>query len=313
MKEKGQNRKGICLLLMICVMGISSCEKSDYESVKNEFQQNNSSAILNDIRVSVSHQRLGEETSTWLIFNAKEDYFALLEMFEDATELELNNFEDMLGFSSMRSTMAEESRDSIGFDDDVLATLVNESGQIQIGDSLFTINIVDGYVTIHNLIDDNQSAISIDEEVYYEEDEEPVVVATEKNGDESEDEILSSIWKLPSSVNFGDDSVTCKVKYCRAAIYFSLKATMKERLNLSSGGCYSSKNLYVYPGSYTKNKRNASQTLFSDYSIGGLDRTYKHTVYSGFKGLKQFNLSAEFSVEQYPPFDDAVVMLSIHR
>lgn len=298
------------------ILGIVSCDKNDNGSSPNPTLNEKIGDLLQrrHINVTLNQQNLRGDSTVWLHFHTKEDYFETLELLADATEDDLEDFENAMFFSSMRKLMSEEARDSIGIDDDVLAALLNINGKIQIGDSLYIIDIPDNKVTISNLINNINTDVSLDYEVFNEDyvnNNNPLDKSITDDDDDDDDEILSASYYLPSDID-NTTNVKCKVKYCRAVIFFSLKAVMREHHFIS--GFYSNKNMHVFSGTYTQNKNGATPVTFSEYSIGGDDRTYKHVVYRRAKGLKKFNLTTDFTVYHYNNGGNhSNVRLGIHR
>ena len=80
-------------------------------------------------------------SSNWLSFNSCEDYERAI-AFLNEKEGYLSLFEQDLHFSSMRCVLSESQREAIGVEDDILATLLNPDGFIQIDNFVFQIDIV---------------------------------------------------------------------------------------------------------------------------------------------------------------------------
>ena len=296
------------LMFFLTMIGLVSCDKNESESLTLNQNEKKGSLIQNShINVSLCQQFLRGDSIVWLHFESKDDYFDILDLLEFASDEDLEDFEEEMAFPSMRSLLSEEERESIGIDDDVLAALINVNGEIQIGDSLYTIIIPNNIVKIKNLIDNTQTEVSLDYEVFNED----YMQMRQDDDEEDDDELLSASYNLPSDIE-PSQNVKCKVKYCRAAIFFSLKAVMKEFYNIN--GFYSSKNMHVFSGSYTQNKNSASMVTFPEYSVNGNNRKYKHVVYRRAKGLKQFTLTTDFTVYHYSNGSNhSYVRLGIYR
>ncbi len=117
----------------IMKIGFSSCSNDEDKSelVKERI-----------INIRVQHGT-GQDinSSDWLFFNSREDYERAI-AFLNENEGYIPLFEQELQFTSMRCALSEKQRESIGVEDDLLATLLNPDGFIRIGNFVFKIDIV---------------------------------------------------------------------------------------------------------------------------------------------------------------------------
>ncbi len=117
----------------IMKIGFSSCSNDEDKSklVKERI-----------INIRVQHGT-GKDinSSDWLFFNSCEDYERAI-AFLNENEGYIPLFEQELQFTSMRCALSEKQRESIGVEDDLLATLLNPDGFIRIGNFVFKIDIV---------------------------------------------------------------------------------------------------------------------------------------------------------------------------
>lgn len=206
-------------------------------------------------------------SSNWLLFNSCNDYERTIALLNE-NEKNLTLFEQELQFSSMRSVLSEDQREAIGVEDDILATLFNPDGFIQIGNFVFQIDIVNekAYVWDTNNVNDMMT-FSIDENVLdvLFKNEEPIV-AKSSNPE-------------PATHTFeSDPAAKCKVVYQRAAVYFSLLS------KINKPGVISAPEVEIYystdSGTYTRNRENATQQSFAAQSDGGDGNSYQYRPYS---------------------------------
>ena len=104
-------------------------------------------------------------SSDWLFFNSREDYESAIVLLNE-NERNLSLFEQGLQFTSMRCALSEKQRESIGVEDDLLATLLNPDGFIRIGNFIFKIDIVNNSAIVWDVNNGNEKRVfSIDDNV----------------------------------------------------------------------------------------------------------------------------------------------------
>ena len=233
-------------------------------------------------------------SSNWLSFNSCEDYERAI-AFLNEKEGYLSLFEQDLHFSSMRCVLSESQREAIGVEDDILATLLNPDGFIQIDNFVFQIAIVNEKAYVWDTNNDNEMmTFSIDDNVLdiLFKNEEPIKNVISYSNPEP--------YTFPSS-----PEAKCKVVYQRAAVYFSLLS------KINKPGVISAPEVEIYystdSGTYTRNRSNATQQTFPAQSDGGDGNNYHYRPYSAAVGLKQFYMSTFFNcIDYFPYYSDGV-------
>lgn len=101
------------------------------------------SAIINDETSYKDIPNINPSGFPWLSFSSVENYEdAVGYLSKCESEIELDVFESRFGFTSARRYYAEEVRDAMGLTDDILATLLNPEGKIQICNYIIIINML---------------------------------------------------------------------------------------------------------------------------------------------------------------------------
>ena len=106
----------------------TGCKKD--ELVSKEDAQ--SIVSFENIKVKVLEDRL--------YFESRTDYAFAIEKLSNIEESNFDLFEKSIGFQSMRSVLNQKEREAINIEDELLATLINPQGIIQIGDNIFEID-----------------------------------------------------------------------------------------------------------------------------------------------------------------------------
>lgn len=162
-KDKMSKTTNVIVLiqLFISFILVISCEKpSNTNNIEDIF----------GINVSVRHPNANmpakSDPDAWLCFDTRADYEAAIDLLAEDESL-YSDFEDALGFISMRQVLTEEQRDSIEISDDLLATLLNRNGVIQIGNYLFNINVLRDSTTVFDVLSEEIiMTLSSDEEIF---------------------------------------------------------------------------------------------------------------------------------------------------
>ncbi|MBQ8703313.1 MAG: hypothetical protein IJ524_02930 [Bacteroidales bacterium] len=231
---------------------------------------------------------------SWLVLTSVEQLDDVINFLDnaDATDA-LVFFEKSQGYVSMRSFYGEDYLDSIGIIDDVLTTLLNPKGTIQIGSKIITLNLINEYAMVvdTSLLTDT-SYISMDEDFN---DFMDGIVKPEK------------IHKSASSVTKGRkrlDSFSCNMPFhsvvdykikCIAAVnngWFrsSIKAKISRR---SACGGVPYLSVTSDNGHYQLKKSSVSYTINHEEK-GGVKKSYVATGYKGSKQVKKGDQSYLF-------------------
>lgn len=208
-------------------------------------------------------------------------------------------FEKSIGFQSKRSVLNQKEREAINIEDELLATLINPQGIIQIGDSIFEIDALNETVSVYQASETRDKKIetqtfSTSDDVFDRLD--GIEAVYTKSACPSYKEKIKN-WAVWGG------NVECKVVYQKAGIYFSLQSKIKK--DHWGGSAYIS--LTCPSGSsYTQNRSGASQQSIPYNSQGGYEREYNYRPYSSTRGLKQYYFSINFacddSVSGYGPY-----------
>lgn len=92
--------------------------------------------------------------NSWLVFPSVNDYEEAVSYLNKLQEEDnLNSFEKQLNYISTRVYYSEIERDSLQIFDDVLATLLNPDGVIQICDYIIAIDMIHGELHVQNAAD----------------------------------------------------------------------------------------------------------------------------------------------------------------
>ncbi|MFP5471944.1 MAG: hypothetical protein ACLGGV_10155, partial [Bacteroidia bacterium] len=234
-----------------------------------------------------------------LVFSSRASYEKTIEQLSPLEESELIAWEDNLSFTSMRKEMTEEERENIGIEDELLATLINKHGEIQIGKYIYKIDIPNEkvYAVRENQVEnpgnafENNAAVkiySIHDNVldFVEGDRTPQAKGCDGCPDNKfVDKDVQT--KGGASVN-----VKYKVVYQKAGVYYSLQAKIKREV---CNGC-----IYIglqWPGkTYSYTKCGSSSSEITGFNQGGTGREYSKRPYSGSSRLKQYNWKVRFSI-----------------
>lgn len=104
---------------------------------------------MNNFNVIVEGSSKSKESHKWLHFPSIDDLDNAIMFLEQLDSLEkIETFDEQYEFLSMRTTLTEDYRDSVGLLDDVILALVNPQGEIQIMDYLITLNLLEGYASV---------------------------------------------------------------------------------------------------------------------------------------------------------------------
>lgn len=295
------------LALALVAAIVFACTK---DNVNQSIQQNvdgneNSFMDLNGIRVKVQHDtifNLGRDGAGWLYFQSKSDYESAISAYSAASDSVLDSFENALSFSSMRSSLTSDQREAIEIEDDLLAMMLSPSGIVQVGDYVFDIDVVNDTVLVYNQVcpEARPLVFSVDDDIF------DVLEGNKEYGEKG----CSAKNKLKGE-DVGMASITCKVVYQKAGIYFSLQSKIKKD---HWGGVL---DLYLSClGGDANNyrKKNDNITYFiQEYSVYGGDHSYHYRPYSGIKKLVNFHFIVHFKAEDhYTQEGTDWLTLSIH-
>lgn len=276
------------LALTVVVSTILACTKDELnQGVQHNVDSNETSFMdLNGIHVRVQHDtifNLGRDGTGWLDFESKSDYELAIASYSAESDSLMSSFETALSFSSMRSVLTREQREAIDVEDDLLAMLLSPSGIIQVGNYIFDIDVANDTVLVYNQLfpSENPLVFSVDDEIF------DVLEGNKESGEKG----CSAKNKMKGE-DIGFESITCKVVYQKAGIYFSLQSKIKKDHWGGPVDLY----LSCYGGNanrYRKNKENITYFIPA-YSASGGDHSYNYRPYSGIRKLVNFHFIVYF-------------------
>lgn len=281
------------VLIITLIITLSACN-DDITDVKNLVNGNGLNINLHN-----SNDTISQTNAPWLDFNSIVDYENTINLLNQ-NENYLTDFETDLQFNSMRLAMSEYDREEIGIEDDILATLLNPEGIVQIGRYIFKVDVLRNLViaydeldlkdTLHFGIDDN--AIDI---LYGT----PTLETLN---------MRRSNYKAYYDFN-AETTIYCKTVYQRAAIYFSLLVKINKEYAIRAIEI----TYNMYAGTYTKNRNNAPRVNFNAHNNGGIKKSYSYRPYASIVGLKQFYLSSGFYYTNWNNLEQGNVILTIQK
>lgn len=285
-------RTMVSVVLVSTLVIFIGCKKE-----ASETEQNPETAFTNfhgfNVKVQNNDGQTNVKGSNWLSFETREDYELAIDVLStSAGDKILPEFEKALSYKSMRVCLDENEREKIGIEDDVLATILNSSGNIQIGNYLFDIDVKNEIALVYDLTKDAEPMKFSTDDSFFD-----YIDGVENHASNSskDEDILKSKDSWYSSAGYVD----CKVVYQRAVVYFSLLSKISERTSIGTGGRVDLM-LDVYPGSYTRNRSGAEeQTFGGTYFYYGQENSYSYRPYSKACGLKQLYMCADFGMIDY--------------
>ncbi len=232
-----------------------------------------------------------------LVFPDIGNYETAVEFLTSLESEKIPYWEDNLSFVSMRKAFNSEKLAQLGFDDEVLATLVNPDGYIQIGDYLFNINMLNSKVEV----------VKLDKGIFFENDlksQNHMTFNTHENifailyGDEitltekSSCDSNNTDWRY---LNTSDGQVQYRVRYYKAGIYFTLRARIEKE---SGSGGYV--DMYMRTWSHwTFARRNSSNCItFAGYE-GGSGSSYSMRAWSSIYSLSAYKYIVDFTINDH--------------
>ena len=231
----------------------------------------------------------------WLVFPSVNDYKAAIDYLNQLEEVgDLSVFEEQLNYVSTRTYYSEAERDSLQVYDDVLATLLNPDGRIQISDYIMSIDMILGEMHVQNAADstidfvistDNDFVDYIEGKITFEELNKPDVMPKSVKHDDY-NVTRTFMFNGSTSVN-----VTMKAWATNAGILSSIKSQIYVDqifvgdnapyiyVETLSGGFYRFPNKKVSIATTTKSGKAKSYTITSYSGIQRFDiHNYRYNV-----------------------------------
>jgi len=227
-----------------------------------------------------------------LVFETKADFDYTIYQLYELDDKALFDFEDYLSFQSLRSVKSEEELSRLGIEDDLLATLLNPNGEIQINDKVYKLEINKAKclsMDVADYIDKNsftKKELVTEYSIYDYLDDNGNVVITGKGSSCSRNKKGPYYFINP---NTNEKILEYKLVYQNALIYHSLLAKIK-RTDLSSGGPINF-GMNTVGGNNFYRKDGTSFDISINFSYYGNDRKYvKRYEYK----LEAYKLEVQF-------------------
>lgn len=199
------------------------------------------------------------------------------------------------GFLSMRSISSDKQLEQKGIVDNVLATLLNPNGIIQIGCNVFKLNIPDEIIMCMDSTDFVDESSFLNKSIFKSYSIYDNVLDIIQGLDViNETNFENRTNKVTKSWDVYGGKVDCKLVYQKAGIYFSLQSKIKK--SFSGGSTYIA--LSVQSGSWLQPKRRKKKSI-PTYSNGGYDRVYHYRPYQSWRSLKHYDFNVLFYVNGY--------------
>ena len=298
--------KNLTTLLLLIGIAMVGCKKEELKTSNRDGK----SAIyqVEGVSVCLKTQKDISDISNyaWINFASVDSYIEALDSLNSWGDSCFAIFEENLNFYSMRQNLTEDEREALGVDDDLLATILNPDGVVQIGQYIFKLDFTTSQVEVFDTLTEvSEGTYNFDEEVLdilYEEGD-----ANNNMQIEQRDNILRAANQYNGSCD-----VNLKIVYQRAAIYFSLLVKISKPLLVVS---YPAVEIFYdsYDGSYRKNRTNASLQYITDKSDGGPKNSYTYRPYSAMCGLKYIRWTSEFFIIDYNNNTTRTYILSIRK
>lgn len=295
MKTRKYIITAMLLLVAVAAAVLVGCKKEN----DGEKQNASESSFVNfhgfDVKVQNNNGMLDTKGSNWLCFATRKDYEKAVQVLTTSRNDEiLPDFEDALSFNSMRRSLDENEREAIDIEDDVLATLLNPNGVIQIDNYLFDIDVYNDVALVYDLNKDgNPMKFSTKDDFFGyldgEEDDSWKATCDAKNKDQLKE------WH--------GEKINYKVVYQHALVYFSLQSKIQKTHNGGTVDIFlHCLNYNEDPGySRYKVKGYGYYDIIPEYSASGNKSSYHYRPYSSTKRLIGFHFKVYFgAVDQDP-------------
>ncbi|MEO1485173.1 MAG: hypothetical protein AAFU57_05480 [Bacteroidota bacterium] len=228
-----------------------------------------------------------------LVFPTRADYDGAIAELGTMDSDQFEQWEAKIGFASMRSMTSTEQRASIGIEDDLLATLLNQDGIIKIGNHIYKVDLPNeevlvlgssAYANKNSFTTGKQRSLSIHENVL------DVVEGLEQPMSQSERSRYCSKRKL--SWNTAANLLSAKIVYQKAGILNSLQSKIQQdKVNIFNLGLKTNgSNLFW------RNKKK-SGTIGPYETTFFVAETKSYRPYYSSRRLRAYRFSVEFRAQ----------------
>lgn len=299
MKKTQSNNTKLIVGLALASLFMSGCLKSE----------NTSSDRLGnvDFHYKIENSKLKNQKNTnfsWLNFPTMDDLekcIKYLTYLDTAyAESHIAVFDSSSEYLSMRALTSTDYRDSIKVFDDVLASLINPDGIIQISGYIIQLNTAEGYAIIKDSSLKNRDVyLSLDNNFA---DYLDGSIASSKIKYSASDVVASrgriDSFSITDTVyDKAEFHITCKEDVSNGLFYSSIIARIKRNTVIAGG----TPELYVTTASGYYKLKNENRTYFNGQAKGGTNHRYTNYIYNGSKqvdrgGSDPYKLESDFHV-----------------
>ncbi|MEO0508160.1 MAG: hypothetical protein AAF090_18535 [Bacteroidota bacterium] len=276
--------KTLRLSSLILILILSSCTSEENNPV---YQESDTDAISSESSFEVSVDQ------NILVFPTRADYDGAIAELGTMDSDQFAQWESKLGFASMRSMTSTEQRVSIGIEDDLLATLLNQDGIIKIGSHIYKVDILNeevlvlgssAFSTKNSFTTGKQRSLSIHENVL------DVVEGLEQPMSLSERSRYCSKRKL--SWNTAANLLSAKIVYQKAGILNSLQSKIQQdKVNIFNLGLKTNGT-----NNFWRNKKK-SGTIGPYETTFFVAETKSYRPYYSSRRLRAYRFSVEFRAQ----------------
>jgi len=269
--------KSIIILFTLTFVTLQSCKKKELTSLTPV------SIDLNGINIKAKYAQDKNNINT-LVFSSVDDYENAITFLAQKDKNFINSWNEKTGFNSMKKAFSDNPESIPVKDDDVITSLLNKKGEIQIEDKLLRLNFETNRVEEIVYTANNKLEV-IDS---YSFDDDVLSVLFKNKEPESDKSKYCSGNTKTTYMNTICGRVDCKVKYLRLGIYYTLYAKISKQN--SSAVKIGLTTIYY---NQTKYQNKSGCWSFSS-SKSGYGNSYKITAYSGVKRLKAYIIPINF-------------------
>lgn len=235
-----------------------------------------------------------------LAFPTRDDYESALEYLGPQDVRGFAEWENTLGFISMRGSLEKAQREKLGVVDDLLATLINQDAQIEIAGNVFQLRALEETVSVVPTASFEASGLSAKNVSIFSTDDNILDILEGKESRLSKSERARYCSKRKLSWNYrysnGTNKIHAKVVYQKAGFLNSLVTLIEEEIDL--GGTSSWNMLLETNGrNFWTNKKYSNVTIpYHKSSIFNAARKTYRPYYSS-RRLKSYRFSIAFKAQ----------------